>query len=48
MTEKKQKREPEQETAKGYVIRVPKRREFMDSLKKVAKTDSATKDRSKQ
>lgn len=30
------KREPTERTPKGYEVRVPKRREFFDNLKKLA------------
>lgn len=44
----KQQDEPKQKTPKGQEIPIPKRGEFLRNLRKVAKTDSVTKDRSKK
>lgn len=48
MTDKSNRDEPKQKTREGYEIPVPKRGEFFGNLGKVAKTESATKDRPKQ
>jgi hypothetical protein len=39
-------REPTERTLKGFEVRVPKRREFFENLKKIAKADKADKARS--
>jgi hypothetical protein len=36
------KREPKEKTAKGYEVRIPTRREFFSSLKKIAGQGSAS------
>ncbi len=48
MSDKQQCNEPKQKTPKGQEIPIPKRGEFLSNLRKVAKTDSVSKDRSKQ
>jgi hypothetical protein len=35
--------EPTESTPKGYEVRIPKRREFFENLKKIAKADKADK-----
>jgi hypothetical protein len=39
------KNEPTEKTAKGFEVRIPKRREFFSNLKKIAKADKADKAR---
>jgi hypothetical protein len=48
MNDKRKHDEPKQKTREGYEIPVPQRDEFFRNLGKVAKTESATKDRPKQ
>ena len=38
-----QKPEPTEKTPKGFEVRVPKRREFFENLKRIAKADRADK-----
>jgi hypothetical protein len=38
-----EKREPTEKTPKGYEVRVPKRREFISNLKKIAGMGSTTR-----
>ena len=38
--------EPTERTPKGFEVRIPKRREFFQNLKKIAKADKADKARS--
>jgi hypothetical protein len=46
MAERGRKPEPIERTPKGYEVRIPKRREFFENLKKIAKADKADKARS--
>lgn len=48
MADKIKHDEPKEKTPKGLEVPIPKRGEFLSNLRKVAKTDSATKDRPKQ
>jgi hypothetical protein len=43
---RRQLHEPTEETPKGYEVPIPKRREFFENLKKIAKADKADKARS--